>query len=267
MDEHHYLIRGGLEGRERLRVLGRVMRPTTLALLERAGVGAGMRCLDVGCGGGDVTFDLASLVGATGRAVGVDVDATKVELARAEAAQEAVTNVEFRVSDVTEGLGEASYDVVYARFVLTHLRDPEAAVAEMRRVLRPGGRLVLEDIDFRGSFCDPEDSGFERYEAIYVESARRAGGDPHIALRLPSMLVAAGFERVRPHVVQPAALDGEVKVLPALTLENIRATAVRHDVATDDEIDRLVDRLYAIARDPATFVGNPRMVQVIGERP
>jgi SAM-dependent methyltransferase len=267
MDQHHYLIRGGLEGRERLRVLGRVMRPTTLHLLERAGVGAGMRCLDVGCGGGDVTFDLASLVGLTGLAVGVDIDATKVELARADAEQVAVTNVEFRVADVTEGLGEDEYDVVYARFVLTHLRDPEAAVAEMKRVLRPGGRLVVEDIDFRGSFCDPEHDGFERYEEIYVETARRAGGDPHIALRLPAMLVAAGFARVQPNVVQPAALDGEVKVLPALTLENIRATAVRHGVATDDEIDRLVDELYAVARDPGSFVGNPRMVQVIGEQP
>jgi SAM-dependent methyltransferase len=257
MDQHHYLIRGGLEGRERLRVLGRVMRPTTLPLLERAGVGAGMRCLDVGCGGGDVTFDLASLVGLTGLAVGVDIDATKVELARADAEQVAVTNVEFRVADVTEGLGEDEYDVVYARFVLTHLRDPEAAVAEMKRVLRPGGRLVVEDIDFRGSFCDPEHDGFERYEDIYVETARRAGGDPHIALRLPAMLVAAGFARVQPNVVQPAALDGEVKVLPALTLENIRATAVRLGVATDDEIDRLVDELYAVAATRARSSATP----------
>jgi len=85
--DHHYLIRGGIEGRERLRVLARVMRPTTLPLLERAGVRAGMRCLDVGCGGGDVTFDLASLVGITGSAVGVDLDATKIELARGDTEQ------------------------------------------------------------------------------------------------------------------------------------------------------------------------------------
>ena len=82
MDEHHYLIRGGIAGRERLRVLARVMRPGTLALLERAGVTAGLRCLDVGCGGGDVTFDLASLVGITGHVVGVDLDPTKVEIAK-----------------------------------------------------------------------------------------------------------------------------------------------------------------------------------------
>ena len=85
MEEHHYLIRGGIAGRERLRLLARVMRPASLALLERAGVTAGLRCLDVGCGGGDVTFDLASLVGITGHVVGVDLDATKVELARGDA--------------------------------------------------------------------------------------------------------------------------------------------------------------------------------------
>jgi SAM-dependent methyltransferase len=267
MDEHHYLIRGGLEGRERLRVLGRVMRPTTLPLLERAGVAAGMRCLDVGCGGGDVTFDLASLVGLTGHATGVDLDATKVELARADAEQVGVTNVGFRVADLTDGLGEEEYDVVYARFVLTHLRDPASGVEVMRRALRAGGRLIVEDIDYRGSFCDPADPRFARYEEIYEETARRNGGDPRIGVRLPSLLVAAGFERVLPNVVQPAALEGEVKLLPALTLENIKAMAVRHGVADEAEIDDLVDHLYAVARDPGTYVGNPRMVQVIGEKP
>jgi SAM-dependent methyltransferase len=266
VSDHHYLIRGGLEGRERLRVLGRVMRPTTLPLLERAGVTAGMHVLDVGCGGGDVTFDLASLVGLTGSALGIDVDATKIELAQADAAQVGVTNVEFRVGDLTDGLGEEQYDAIYVRFVLTHLRDPEAGVEVMRRALRRGGRLIVEDIDFRGSFCEPESRSFERYEEIYEESARRNGGDPWIGLRVPAMLTAAGFTRVQPNVVQPADLEGESKLMPALTLENIKAIAIRHGVATEEEIDPLVDALYALARDPRTYVANPRMVQVIGEK-
>jgi SAM-dependent methyltransferase len=266
MDDHHYLIRGGLEGRERLRVLGRVMRPTTLPLLERAGVTAGMRVLDVGCGGGDVTVDLASLVGLTGTAIGIDVDATKIELARADADQAGVTNVEFRVGDLTAGLGDQEYDVTYARFVLTHLRDPGAGVEVMRRALRPGGRLIVEDIDYRGSFCEPMNPRFARYQEIYVESARRNGGDPWIGLRVPAMLVAAGFARVRPNVVQPADLEGESKLMPALTLENIRATAIRHGVATGEEIDGLVHELYRLAADPLTYVANPRIVQVVGEK-
>ncbi len=264
MEEHHYLIRGGIAGRERLRVLARVMRPATLALLERAGVTAGLRCLDVGCGGGDVTFDLASLVGITGHVVGVDLDATKVELARGDAEQAEVANVEFRVADLTQGLGEAEYDVVYARFLLTHLRDPAAGVALMQAALRPGGRIVLEDIDYRGSLCYPESDVFRRNNEIYEETARRNGGDPHVGIRLARLLLDAGFERVQPSIAHPVGLEGEVKLLPPLTIENIKAMAVAHGVATAEEIDAVVDELYAIARDPTIMVSNPYIFQAWG---
>src|SRR4029450_5082121 len=86
MGTERYAIRGGVEGRERLRMLARGMRPFTHGLLDRVGVGAGMSCLDAGCGGGDVTFDLARRVGSTGRVVGIDLDQIKLGLARDEAA-------------------------------------------------------------------------------------------------------------------------------------------------------------------------------------
>jgi SAM-dependent methyltransferase len=265
MDDQHYLIRGGSAGRERLRVLGRAMQPTTSALLERAGVGTGLRCLDVGCGGGDVTRDLARLVGPSGSAVGVDIDATKIDLACAES--DGFANVDFRVGDITRGIGDGQYDVVYARFVLTHLRDPSGALGHMRDALRPGGRLIVEDIDHRAGFCYPPEDAFERYAEIYPETAARNGGDAQIGIRLPSLLLAAGFEHVHPNIVQPAGLEGDVKLLPALTLENIKVMAVQHGVATADEVDRLVERLYAVAADPGTYIANPRIVQVWGDRP
>ena len=266
MDEHHYLIRGGIEGRERLRVLARVMRPTTLALLERAGVSAGMRCLDVGCGGGDVSFDLASVVGITGSVVGVDLDATKIDLARGDAEQAEVSNIEFRVADVTDGLGADEYDVVYARFVLTHLTDPEAGLATMLRALRPGGRLLVEDIDYDGAFSHPDSAASRRHHELYTQAALRNGGDPYIGRRLPGMLLEAGVQRVTASIAQPAGIEGEVKLLPPLTVENIKAMAVKHGVATEAEVDAVVDELYAIARDSTTFVATPRIVQAWGEK-
>ena len=267
MDEHHYLIRGGIQGRERMRVVGRVMRPATLALLGRAGVGSGMRCLDVGCGAGEVTFDLASVVGLTGHVVGVDLDPTKIELGRGDALQAGVTNVELRVADVADGLGEEEYDVVYSRFLLTHLRHPETAVAAMVGALRSGGRLVVEDIDYRGSFAHPPSATFDRYEEIYELTAQANGGDPFIGARLPALVSAAGCVRVEATIAQTAGLEGDVKLLPALTLENIKATAGRHGVAEADEVDRIVDTLYEIARDPTAYVANPRIVQVWAEKP
>ena len=101
MEKVHYIIRGGVEGRERLRILSRVMRPTTLPLLERAGLRAGMVCLEVGCGGGDLAFDMARITGPEGSVLGTDIDQTKIELARQEAAVQQLTNVEFRLADIT----------------------------------------------------------------------------------------------------------------------------------------------------------------------
>ncbi len=81
MTEDHYIIRGRIEGRERLRILSRVFQPTTRALLQRAGIQPGMTVLDFACGG-DVTADLAEMVGPTGRAIGTDHDDVKIALAR-----------------------------------------------------------------------------------------------------------------------------------------------------------------------------------------
>jgi 2-polyprenyl-3-methyl-5-hydroxy-6-metoxy-1,4-benzoquinol methylase len=140
-DSTHYVIRGGLEGRERLRVLARVMRATTMSLFDRPDLEDGLTCLDVGCGGGDATLELARRVGPRGRVVGIDIDDTKLQLARAEAAEQGVKNVEFRRLDVRKESAPEIFDVVYARFVLTHLSDPAHVVRAFYQHLRPGGRI------------------------------------------------------------------------------------------------------------------------------
>ena len=80
------------------------------------------------------------------------------------------------------------------------------------------------------------------------------------------MLVEAGVERVAVSIAQPAGIEGEVKLLPALTIENIKAMAVKHGLASGEEVDAVVDELYAIARDSTTFVAIPRIVQAWGEK-
>ena len=93
-----YAIRGGVPGRERLRVVARVMRPAALQILAGIGVAPGMSCLDVGAGGGDLAQDLAGLVAPGGRVLGIDIDEIKIDLAREEARQEGADNVTFEVA-------------------------------------------------------------------------------------------------------------------------------------------------------------------------
>jgi SAM-dependent methyltransferase len=244
-----------------------VMHPSTSALFDRLNLGDGLTCLDVGCGGGDTTIDLARRVAPRGRAVGADIDETKLALAREEARALGVANVEFRSMDVRAADGAPQFDVVYARFLLTHLNDPASAVSAFYRHLRPGGLVAAEDIDFTGSFAYPPSAAHARYLELYCAVVRSRGGDPDIGPRVPLLLEQRGFEQVEVHIVQPAGIRGEAKLINALTMQNI-ADAVLHDgLATREEIDDLVRELYAFAADPRTITGLPRVVQAWGRRP
>jgi SAM-dependent methyltransferase len=270
--EHRYMIRGGLEGRERLRVLARVLHPTTALLFDRVGVAEGSRCLDAGCGGGDVTMELARRAGPAGRVVGVDMDEAKLALAREEADRAGVVNVEYLAADVLAGEVEPEFDVVYARFLLTHLADPAGAAVKLVGSLRPGGAVIVEDIDFTGSFCQPEAAAYRRYVDLYTQTGLARGGDPNIGPRLPGILRGAGCEANGVNVVQPAGLEptgyeGDAKVVSALTMENIADATVAEGLATREEVDSVIDGLYRLAADPRTLMGVPRIVQAWGRRP
>jgi ubiquinone/menaquinone biosynthesis C-methylase UbiE len=266
MSEGSYIIRGGVEGRQRLRLLSRILRPTTLALFDRVGVRPGMNCVDVGCGGGDVTLDLARRVGPSGRVVGVDIDATKLDLARQEAETERLANVEFRRVAIDAWRPAPEFDLVYSRFLLTHLNDPTAAVRTMRQGLRPGGVIVVEDIDFAGHFCFPECPAFSRYIQLYIQTVLRRGGDPYIGPKLPGMLLDAGFERVDMNVVHPVAIDGDVKLLNPVTMENIADASVAAGLASRPEVDQVIAGLYECARDGRTVMSTARVVQTWGSK-
>jgi SAM-dependent methyltransferase len=237
-----------------------------MSLLERLGPRDGLACLDVGCGGGDVTLELARRVAPHGTVVGVDIDETKLEIARHEAQQQGLLNVVFQLSDVREMSGAAGFDIVYSRFLLTHLSDPASVIRAFYAQLRPGGMVAVEDIDFSGHFTYPESRAFGRYHELYCATVLRRGGDPNIGPRLPLLLKDSGFEDVGVSIVQPIATEGEAKLISPMTMENIAGAVLEDGLATREEIDRVVRELYRFAADPNTVAGMPRVVQSWGRR-
>jgi SAM-dependent methyltransferase len=257
-----YRIRGGVPGRKRLRVLSRVMEPMTAPLLERVGVRPGARCLDVGCGGGDVTLRLARLATPGGAAVGVDIDEVKLQIARDEAAAAGVENVDYRLAAVDELPRDGAFDLVYARFLLTHLAEPAAALRTMVRAARPGGVVAVEDIDYSGGFCHPPCEAYDAFWRFYPRLAAHAGGDARIGRRLPVLFAAAGLQDIGVHIEQPAGFDPDVKLLSALTLENIADAAVAAGLVGAEQIEAHVAELHRFAARPDTLLSLPRVVQV-----
>ena len=147
----------------------------------------GLTLLDVGCGPGTITADLA---GRVSRVIAIDSAAEAVEVAQ----QTAPANVAFQVGDVHRlNFADASFDVVHAHQVLQHVADPVLALREMRRVCRPGGIVAVRDSDYRAFAWYPEFPELDDWLHLYLTISTSNGGAPDAGRRLLSWAQQAGF--------------------------------------------------------------------------
>ena len=156
----------------------------------------GQQLLDVGSGAGTITADLARIVG-PGNVTALEVSEESAELTRAELARQGLGAVRVVVGDAQAlPLADESVDVVHAHQVLQHLPHPVSAIAEARRVTRPGGVIALRDSDYEGFRWYPEVPAIDRWLALYLRAARANGGTPDAGRRLLAWAHEAGLEDV-----------------------------------------------------------------------
>lgn len=267
MPQQHYVIEGGRKGKERLDLLAGIFRPATLSFLDSVGLSPGMRCLDVGCGGGHVVREMAGRVGPAGEAVGVDFDPEILKLAAADARAQGLENARFELGDVLDFTLPGGRDLVYARCLLTHLVDPAKALAAMVAAAKPGAVVAVEDIDMGGHFAHPPNAAFDAFLTLYRQAARQRGADPDIGRRLPALFRAAGLTDLRITLSQVAHEADEGKWLTPITMERIAPAVLASGLADEAEIERIARGLEAATRDPETMIVLPRIFQVSGRVP
>ena len=154
----------------------------------------GMRLLDVGCGPGTITMDLAERVGPSGRVTALERTDEALDLARDEAARRGTTNVDFVVADAQAmDIPDDEFDIVHAHQVLQHVDDPVRGLREMRRVCRPGGLVADRESDYSAFAWYPQLPELDRWMAIYQRAARANDAEPDAGRRLLSWARAAGF--------------------------------------------------------------------------
>jgi len=187
---------------ERLQLQSRVWEPAGRQLLSKLDGGSGGRALDVGCGALGWLRILSEWVGHSGRVVGGDVDESLLDAARSFLDAEGISNVELVVDDLFESkLEPQSFDLVHARYLIAPLGRGSEQVAAHRRLVKPGGALVLEEWDLGSWHFNPPAPGAERLIGLLSEIFAELGGEA--GRGLPELLREIGIEEpeIDAHVV------------------------------------------------------------------
>lgn len=266
-EDSEYLLGTDDDELRRLGFQHQVWAAEAAAAWERGGFGPGSHVLDLGCGPGYATLDLARLVGATGRVTGVDVSARFIAHLQALVTTLGVTNVSAEVQDgETLELPPEHFDGAYARWVLTFVRRPEEIVARIARSLKPGARLVVKDYSkYDAVQLAPEHPAFVAAIAAVSRSWYDGGGDPNVGARLPRMMADAGLEVVSVTPVTRIARPGSALwQWPRRFFDNYLPGLVERGYLTRDEVDAFDAVWAARAADPAAYFASPPMVEVVG---
>jgi SAM-dependent methyltransferase len=258
-NDDEYILGHSAHELGRLSAQARLYAPLVLSFLRAAGIEAGMRVLDVGCGGGDVSVFIAGLVGPTGQVVGIDRSATAIETASRRAADLAAQNMRFLVGDAstadTELAAEGPFDAAIGRSVLEFVPDPAGILRNVAALVRPGGMIAFQEVDWSGCRALPTVPTFSRCVTWGSEALQRSGADPYVGLKLFALFTDAGL---LPPTLSVRAVVGAGSAHPlyahiAGLIRTLMPTMEALGVATVSEVD--IETLEQRLGDEVVTVG------------
>ena len=261
-----YTLATGAAAANRLEVLHEIWGPGTRETSIKAGLSRGMNVADFGCGVGTVSCMFAEIVGPEGRVVALDLSEAQLGQARMRAAGAGHANIEFLEADATAtGIPDGSLDFVFCRFLLLHLPNPMAGLAEMKRVLRPGGILFVEDGDLTSGYTVPP-SAIDRFGDLYPRLGTSRGLDYTLGRRVHKLVQDAGFGDLSVRMNQPAYLSGRERRAPEWSLEEAADALVGAGLCSRAELESILAEMRAAAADPDILFVAPRMTLVTARK-
>jgi len=255
----------------RLGLQHRLWSAHTHLLWERAGIQPGMTVLDIGCGPGHATMDLAEIVGPRGSVIAIDESATFLKQLHDLTHARRFTHVERVLGDVHDLDGafpnaQGTIDFAYARWVFCFLAKPEDVVRGISRLLKPGGRVAIQDyFNYERAFTlAPRKEAFSRVISAIGASWRSRGGDPDVMSHLPSMFQAAGFTVDHMDVVQRIARPGSTLWhWPTTFWQTFIPRLVETGFLTKADHEAFDATWLAASNDPGTFVQLPPVYELV----
>jgi SAM-dependent methyltransferase len=256
-EESTYLLDNAwVEARRRLRLIEAVSDPLTARSLDAVGVQPGWRCLDIGAGGGAVARSLCARVGPSGRVAAVDLDTRFLEELDED-------NLDVHRRDVVaDGVPGGGYDLIHTRMLLMHLPARDRLLEELVAALRPGGWLVLEELD-RFPIDQLAEGLYGEVWSRVLDAFDAGGVATTWARRLPTLLDRAGLVEVEP-ICETALFRGgsAYAELIAVSIVQLEPVLLRAG-ATREQLDEMA----LLVGDPTQWFPGWGMVSIRGRTP
>lgn len=268
--EQEYVLGTDVDELQRLGFQHQVWAEHTSRLWQLARFAPGQRLLDLGCGPGYATMDLAQLVSTTGEVIAVDVSQRFLQALERLAAARGLSHVQALQQDATAlTLPAASLDGAFARWVLSFTPNPQAVVERVFDALAPGAPFAVFDYaNYEAITLAPPSAAFDRVIAATARSVRDAGGGFDVGARLPALLQHAGFavEHVEPFVRVARPRDA-LWAWPSTFFANYLPSLVERSLITPADADAFRTAWDERTRDPGAFLVTPTIVGIVARKP
>jgi len=267
--ERDYILGTHDEEIERLALQNRVWRPRTLDAWRRAGFTVGQTLIDVGCGPGYASIDLAEIVGPSGRVVAIDRSRRFLDALESSRERLSLPQIEPHELDLDESaLPQVLADGAWSRWVFAFVKRPRELLERVAKRLKPGAPWVLyEYFDYSTWQFAPRSLVMEEFVRLVMESWRAAGGEPDIGLDLPRWLEELGFDLKRLHpiidVVTPKSYTWQwPKAFEQVGLDRM----IDLGLVTRERARTMADEFVAREADPHALVITPAVLEIIAVR-
>lgn len=239
------------------------------SLLDDLGSLRGAAAVDIGCGPRGILPALADRVGPTGRVVGIDRDPVMIAHAATFCSELGLTNLDVLCGDAcSTGLPAATFDLAHIRLLLVNTAEPEAVVREAARLVRPGGLLAIQEVDWLSWHCEPPHPAWDTLRDLLHRLWASRGFDPCIGRRLPMLLRGAGIRQVQARA--HAGIDPHDEPYGHLLVtwaQRFEPQLVEAGITDPPQLHQLATTLESHLNNPDTIVIRAATIQAWGHTP
>jgi ubiquinone/menaquinone biosynthesis C-methylase UbiE len=250
-NDGNYSLAVGEEDRERLTIVNEICNPLSAAFLARCQIAEGESVLELGCGIGLISQKLASIVGENGFVLATDLSDEQLTIAKSLLPEQALPQLQFcQLSAYELSTLSEKFDVVYVRFLLCHLPRIEEVIRQVKSVLKPGGRFIIEDLTSNDTiYSNPMTKGMEIIHLTDRLQFEVQNSNEQLFATLPSLLEQEGFSIVKMSTSHPQLDTHRKRKILTYGLSSLKSALIEAGKLTLEEYESMYPHVEELAND------------------